>query len=124
MCRRISSDRLKRPYTWYGENRINLHVNAKIGSGSVGKVGVAGQRDIPIEVVLDGDDGSVLYDKRDVLNKWKESFLKLFDSTKRSSVSDSHIKEPNTGTCEPILDNLITILEVKRTIFAAKNNKF
>ena len=101
-----------------------MHVNAKIGSGRVGKVRVAGKRDIPIEVVLDGDDGSVSYDKRDVLNKWKESFLKLFDSTKRSSVSDSYIEEPNTGPGEPLLDNLITILEVKRTFFAAKNNKF
>ena len=33
-----------------------------------------------MEVVL--NDGLVSYDKRDVLNKWKESFSKLFDSTK------------------------------------------
>ena len=88
---------------------------------TIGNVGVAGKRDISVEIVL--NNGSVSYDKRDVMNKWKESFSKLFDSTKSSSISDSHIEEPNTGTGEPFFDSSITILEVKRAISAVKNNK-
>ena len=37
---------------------------------TIGKVGVAGKRDISVEVAL--DDGSASYDKRDVWNKWKK----------------------------------------------------
>ena len=66
------------------------------------------------------DDGNIVTDKESVLNKWKNSFSNLYNSSVSHNVE---IKRNNVDVNVPEFDNDISIDEVYKAIFDAKKNK-
>ena len=86
----------------------------------IGKVGISGIRKIPMEVVL--DDSSISYLQKDVLEKWKNSFRSLYDSTECNT--ERIFDETNQNNVpEPLFDDMISIAEVQLAVKKAKIKK-
>ena len=91
---------------------------------SIGKIGVchSGKKNIPEEVVL--ENGEISTDISEVLTKWRNDFSSLFNCTSElNPLTEHHIGE--TAHTNTIIDfnDPISILEVKKAIFQAKNGK-
>ena len=124
-CRKLFNRNVQKHKRLFWFNLQNdLLDNVKNNSGnfwkSIGKIGVAFQKKhiIPIEIL--NDDGNIVTDKESVLNKWKNSFSNLYNSSVSHNVE---IKRNNVDVNVPEFDNDISIDEVYKAIFDAKKNK-
>ena len=101
---------------------LNLNADSKTFWRDIGRVGVADTRskDIPMEAVL--DDGTVTYDKSQVLEKWRQDFSSLYNDTSDIACVDGQISpqavSDSYGIYEPI-----SILEVDKAVVDAKKGK-
>ena len=72
-----------------------------------------------MEVLL--DDGSLTSDVKDVLSKWEKEYSNLYNSTSDPLITiDHNLDNINTSF---ILDEHISIIEVKKAIDNAKKGK-
>ena len=121
--------RSKRKY-WFSLQNDLLHecdTNPNEFWKSMGKIGVgySDKKTIPEEVVLLNGDSSA--EISEVLKKWKNDFSSLFNrapemATEREHSVDS-LCSANAASENLELNQCISILEVKKAIFQAKNGK-
>ncbi|MES9880125.1 MAG: reverse transcriptase family protein [Sedimenticola sp.] len=88
----------------------------------IGKVGIANlkKKAIPMEVVT--DDGDVVVNQSEVLNRWKHDFCKLYKSGGNAD-DNSLTNENGCDTAELCFNDNISISEVRKSVFAAKKGK-
>ena len=107
---------------WYSlqDELLNSCENPKEFWRKIGKIGVGSDRRniIPMEVKL--DDGSIVCDKKIVLDKWKNEFSNMLNRNDHNSVE--YVQNANI-VCDEFLDTEITCEEVYNVLISAKNGK-
>ena len=118
--------RAKRLY-WYSlQNNMLNEVNKDQTEfwRNIGKVGISQTKKnkTPFEVVL--DDGTISSDKQVVFERWERDFSDLLNSNAESDMNQENNHNSRTReTTYPMLNDHISIFEVKKVIDDAKRGK-
>ena len=99
----------------------NVNTNPSEFWKSIGKVGISTNKHIPMEVVL--DDGSVSYDTKVVLDKWKTCFSVLYNHHADTNDSSNNVRVDENVEDEPLFNDDITVFEIQKAVREAKAHK-
>ena len=112
----------KRLYCFNMQNNLldNINSNSSTFWKSIGKIGVAFQKKNVIPLEIENEDGSIVTDQDLVLNKWKNSFSNLYNSSVNQNVE---LNCNNNDNIVPLFNNDISIHEIHKAIFESKKNK-
>ena len=98
----------------------NINSNSSTFWKSIGKIGVEFQKKNVIPLEINNEDGSIVTDQDLVLDKWKNSFSNLYNSSVNQIVE---LNCNNNDNIVPLFNNDISIDEIHKAIFESKKNK-
>ena len=105
---------------------MNSCENSYIFWKTIGKTGIGNERnnEIPIEII--SENGETSNSTEDVLLKWKTDFANLYNSSNTSNkhtINEYQNKPEHKDSENDILNNGITILDVRKAVQTLHKNK-